>query len=563
MNSSRKINKEGLYKNLIKSDIFNLSPQPQNNELSSRKMNNNSSNPKKQNLKNEDHFNLITKPLNSAKIKTGKSLKTKPLTDILNIKNKEIIPKKTIMTSKKNLSKLYFGNDKDYIVKKELYISNYNPDNFMIMEDAYMRKMKNIYGNKCSSAGKWKKNVLLNEEKSYQDENKKKLPPSFIRVTKNLNIGNSKKENLKEKIINPRLTKIKMLESNIFNLSSQDKFNKSFTLEFKKKNLTTHNTPKKNRENEKKNNLRSSSNITKTPANINGLDWKNNNLELYTTREYAKNYKNNSIKTAFQRKLQNEFLTNNNIISNKKERIITNNDYFESKFSNSFQIKNELMKTNDYTFEKDKIKKLLNEIDINPSRQKKLAEAYSSSQSVKNIENILKRRAKNRSVDGIKDIKNSNYEIRNIGLNDEKIITKTLLDNGINIYDIKNSNNNIFGGENNLRFKIRENLNDVGFKKKLNYAKNELKNKTGKELIHIQYNNNISKKNNYYYENILNRFENRKNNNNIIRNRRHSMNEINDDSKSSFSSRHEFSNTFNSINHKYKNTIIDGVNKLK
>ena len=41
------------------------------------------------------------------------------------------------------------------------------------------------------------------------------------------------------------------------------------------------------------------------------------------------------------------------------------------------------------------------------------------------------------------------------------------------------------------------------------------------------------------------------------------MNEINDDSKSSFSSRHEFSNTFNSINHKYKNTIIDGVNKLK
>ena len=245
MNSSRKINKEGLYKNLIKSDIFNLTPELQNKELTARKINNNYSNSKKQNLKNEDHFNLITQPLNTTKIKTGKSLITKPLTDILNIKNKEIIPKKTIMTAKKNLSKLCFGNDKDYIVKKELYISNYNPDNFMIMEDAYMRKMKNIYGNKCSSAGKWKKNVLLNEEKSYQDENKKKLPPSFIRVTKNLNIGNSKKENLNEKIINPRLTKIKMLESNIFNLSSQDKFNKSFTLEFKKKNFTTHNTPKK------------------------------------------------------------------------------------------------------------------------------------------------------------------------------------------------------------------------------------------------------------------------------------------------------------------------------
>ena len=561
MNSSRKINKEGLYKNLIKSDIFNLTPELQNKELSSRKINNNYSNSKKQNLKNEDHFNLITQPLNNTKIKTGKSLKEKPLTDILNIKNKEIIPKKTIMTAKKNLSKLYFGNDKDYIVKKELYISNYNPDNFMIMEDAYMRKMKNIYGNKCSSAGKWKKNVLINEEKSLQEENKqKKITPSFIRVTKNHNIGNSKKENINNENINPRLTKIKMLESNIFNLSSQDNFNKSYTLDFKKKNLTSNNTPKKNREKEKKNHLRSSSNITKTPANINGLDWKNNNLELYTTREYAKNYKNNSIKTAFQRKLQNEYLSNNNIISNKKERINTKNDYFNSKFSNSFQIKNELMKTNDYTFEKDEIKKLLNENDLNSSRQKKLAEGYSSSQSVKCIENILKKRAKNRSVDGIKDIRNSNYEIRNIGLNDEKIITKTLLDNGINIYDIKNSNNNILGGENHLRFKIRENLNDVGFKKKLKSAKIELKQKTGKDLINIKPNNNIRNKN-IYYENIINRFDNKKNN--IIRNRRHSSNEINDDNKNNFSSRHEFSNTFISINHKYKNPLIDNVNKLK
>ena len=556
MNSNRKINKEGLYKNLIKSDIFNLTPELQNKESTARKINNNYSNSKKQNLKNEDHFNLITQPLNTTKIKTGKSLITKPLTDILNIKNKEIIPKKTIMTAKKNLSKLCFGNDKDYIVKKELYISNYNPDNFMIMEEAYMRKMKNIYGNKCSSAGKWKKNVLLNEEKSLQEENKKKFAPSFIRVTKNRNIGNTKKENINENI-NPRLTKIKMLESNIFNLTSQDNFNKSFALDFKKKNLTTNNTPKKNRENGKKNNLRSSSNITKLPANINGIDWKNNNLELYTTREYAKNYKNNSIKTAFQRKLQNEFLTNNNIIPNKKERINSNN---ENKFSNSYQIKNELIQTNDYTFEKYKIKKLLNEIDINPSRQKKLADGYSSSQSVKSIENILKKRAKNRSVDGIKDIKNSNYEIRNIGLNDEKIITKTLLDNGINIYDIKNSNNNILGGENHLRFKIRENLNDVGFKKKLNSAKIELKKKTGKELINIKPNNNIGV-NNTYYNNILNRFDSKKSN--IIRNRRYSTNEINDDTRTSHSSRHDFTNTFNSINHKYKNTLIDNVNKLK
>jgi hypothetical protein len=43
-----------------------------------------------------------------------------------------------------------------------------------------------------------------------------------------------------------------MLESNIFNLTSQDNFNKSFALDFKKKNLTTNNTPKKIEKMEKK-----------------------------------------------------------------------------------------------------------------------------------------------------------------------------------------------------------------------------------------------------------------------------------------------------------------------
>ena len=43
MNSNRKINKEGLYKNLIKSDIFNLTPELQNKELTARKINNNTS----------------------------------------------------------------------------------------------------------------------------------------------------------------------------------------------------------------------------------------------------------------------------------------------------------------------------------------------------------------------------------------------------------------------------------------------------------------------------------------------------------------------------------------
>ena len=47
--------------------------------------------------------------------------------------------------------------------------------------------------------------------------------------------------------------------------------------------------------------------------------------------------------------------------------------------------------------------------------------------------------------------------------------------------------------------------------------------------------------------------------------RRLSNNNSNDDSKSSISSsnRHDFSNTFNFINHKYKNPIYESIQKSK
>ena len=363
MNINRKTNKE-IHNSLMSSDIFNLTPEIQDMKASMGNTQGRLLNSKKQNLKNEDHFNLISKPPSSTKLKTGKTLVAKPSTDILNIKNKEITQKKTIMTAKKNLSKLYFGNDKDYIVKKNNYVSNYNPDNFMTVENAYERKMKNIYGNRCSSTGRWRRNILSNEEKSLQEDNKKKETPSFIRVTKNNNIGNSKKENLKfSDIENPKITKIKMLESNIFNLSNQDTFNNTFTEEYKKRYLTLNNSPRSNKQEKKiKNYLRSSSNITRTPANINGIDWKNNNLELYTTRENALNYKDNFNKTAFQRKIQNDIIS-------KNERNNTNSN-FESQYLNGFQLRKELINNNNATIEREKVQKLYNEINIKPSRQK-------------------------------------------------------------------------------------------------------------------------------------------------------------------------------------------------
>ena len=549
MNINRKFHREDFYNNSMSSDIFNLNPEINDKKKSLGNTQGRILNSKKQNLKNIDHFNNLSNPPNSTKIKTGKTLISKPSTDILNVKHKEITLKKTIMTAKKNLSKLYFGNDKDYIIKKKTYVSDYNPEKFMTLENAFNRKMKNIYGNRCSGTGKWRRNILLNEEKSLQEENKKKENPSFIRVTKNMNIGNLKKENTKN---NPKLTKIKMLESNIFNLSNQEIFNNTFSEEYKKRYLTLNDSPRnEKKEKKRKNFLRSSSNITRSPANIYGIDWKNNNLELYTTREYVINYKDNSNKTAFQRKIQNDIVSRNEKINDRN---------LESKYLNTFQPKKELINQNNATIERDKVQKLYNDININPSRQKKLADGFSSSQSAIFIESILKKRAKNKSVDDRKNISNTKYEIKNVNLYDEKIITKTLLDNGIDIYDIKNySKDNIFGNENHdLHFKIRQNLNDNNFEHHLFNAKLALKKKTGKELINIS-EIKPGKKRESNYKDYINKIENRLNIRNRFRNI--SSNNLVDESIFSYSNRHEFSNTFNSINHKYKNTFYENFKK--
>ena len=113
MNINRKFHREDFYNNSMSSDIFNLNPEINDKKKSLGNTQGRILNSKKQNLKNIDHFNNLSNPPNSTKIKTGKTLKSKPSTDILNIKHKEITLKKTIMTAKKNLSKLYFGNDKD------------------------------------------------------------------------------------------------------------------------------------------------------------------------------------------------------------------------------------------------------------------------------------------------------------------------------------------------------------------------------------------------------------------------------------------------------------------
>ena len=141
------------------------------------------------------------------------------------------------------------------------------------------------------------------------------------------------------------------------------------------------------------------------------------------------------------------------------------------------------------------------------------------------------------------------YEINNIKPQDENIVKKTLIECGLDIYDISNNSNKgnhlISGERESFQFKIRQNYNDATFKNKLNYANLSLKKKTGEEIKQIKKKNvgknnvdpNIDFKDSYLKDNNKKSFCLQKNQSSKIN--------------------HEFSQSFNGINYKYKNSMFD------
>ena len=177
----RKINQKAMYKQIIASNIFNDKPliNKDSSNININK-NKNSSVKKYSNSKNDDHFKLLNETPNIIKVKTGKTFKKKPSTDILNVKKNEIQINKSFHTGKKNLSNVYFGEDKDYIVKRKPYESNYNHEKYMNHDSAFNRKIKNLYGDvKSYSLQKFRRNILSNEEKQLQKNDNS----NFIKVS--------------------------------------------------------------------------------------------------------------------------------------------------------------------------------------------------------------------------------------------------------------------------------------------------------------------------------------------------------------------------------------------
>lgn len=520
--SSKKINQQAMYKQLIASNIFNDKSNSNNENKSLRKYSN---------LKNEDHFKSLNEIPKTIKVKTGKTFRRKPSTDVLNVKKKENKTQNSFYTAKRNLSTIYFGGDKDYIVKRNNYKSNYDYEKYINHDSAFNRKIKNLYGDiKSSSAQKFKRNILQNEEKQLQDKNQNENKKTFIKVglrkkREEIN-GNIQRYNEKSK---PKINKIRMLESNIFNSESTerlyDSFNKSMEI-----NLNMH--------------YNSNNNQLTKPRNLIKL----NKFPLHRANSNKKYNYENTLNLSINK--NNISALERKLLNNSSNIFTENNDKNNTSFITPYQTYKTLYQTNENLSDRRRASLLFKEYSKNTSQQRKLAENYSLIQGSKFFEEGFKKKLNHKSTElDIETMNSKKYEINNIKPQDENVVKKTLIECGLDIYDISNNSNKgnhlISGEGESFQFKIRQNYNDAIFKNKLNSANISLKKKTGQEIKQLKKKNigknnldpNIDFKDSYIKDYNKKSFCLQKNQNSKIN--------------------HEFSQSFGGINYKYKNSMFD------
>ena len=503
--------------------------------------------------KNSDIFSNNMSENNKKIKKNGKKIIKKPITDIFNVtkSNNNNIKNKKGKKTYKHLSNIYIGNDNiSYIVKKNKLNNKYNPDKYYKIDSPHNMKMKEFYGadnKKNNSIGKTR-NILDYEEELLQKEiNDKKKDERKIKVRlknkKNLSVdfnidNNSNSNNLKRKN-----------RSNSIDLNILSKY---YKLNNNRKELISNKAPF-----------------------INKLDWKKDNTELYSRKEYLLNEKSIQNLSPFQIKLKNNF----------SQTFDENKNYC---FSNRLEAHNDLINNDnkDKNYVYDYLKQNLN---VKDTKIKKLMDNYSNNQNKQfYTENIKNNNKINKNYENNNDIEKK-YLIKDIYPQNNYDIKKTFNENGIDIFNISNTNNehdNNFSFGNNITFSVRTNYNQKqnnNFNKKLNNAITSLKKKIGKNVEEIQI-KNYNKKNNYMnIENYNNTTYIKKINNNNKRNnsamerslsikekrkmkeninKNNSINNININDYKKINNNndniynkmnHNFSESFQQINYKYKN----------
>ena len=392
--------REKIYQKIFASNVFSTE---QTNRASTGK--------KVSPMKNRDHFATLAKPPSKAVLHTGKRLTKEKSTDIFNQKKKENTVTSRIKENKKNISIVFKENtSKDYVVKRKPYISDYDPEKYLKYETAHNRKMKEIYNNTAPCSVEKKKNPIK------------------------VNVNNNKMSNSFS--CDPKINKMKMLQSNIFNSASKEQLNtRSLSQRSTSESSSKNKNHFKHSLSQTQNHYKKVSEYTNFTAK---LDWKNTNTEI-----------------RFKPKKEDSI------------QIIRSKNNFKS-----------LSNKNNATESKKELKKFCNNYSYNESQSKKLADSYSTYQGGKFFKDNFIKNTKNDEYNSTEE----KFEIKDIKPYQEKDIKDTFYKNGIQLYAINNSANFIGDTSTSFTFKIRKDFNDKNYQSKLNKVNIALRKKTGKEM---------------------------------------------------------------------------------
>ena len=247
--------REKIYQKIFASNVFSTE---QTNRASTGK--------KVSPMKNRDHFATLAKPPSKAVLHTGKRLTKEKSTDIFNQKKKENTVTSRIKENKKNISIVFKENtSKDYVVKRKPYISDYDPEKYLKYETAHNRKMKEIYNNTAPCSVEKKKNPI----KVNVNNNKMHFKPKIKKENKKMSNSFS---------CDPKINKMKMLQSNIFNSASKEQLNtRSLSQRSTSESSSKNKNHFKHSLSQTQNHYKKVSEYTNFTAK---LDWKNTNTEI-------------------------------------------------------------------------------------------------------------------------------------------------------------------------------------------------------------------------------------------------------------------------------------------
>ena len=300
------------YQKMFASNIFNI-PSVKCYEKSLSERQGPESTRRKSNQKNIDHFSQLQKPPSKAQLKTGKKLNPKRSTDVLNQKKKPINILRAVQTNRKNVSQLSLGNaDKAYRIKKEVYESDYEPDKYLKTESAHSRKMKEIY-NVAKPTTK-----CLRYSRKEEDEKKIK-----VQIRQKIHRDPLQKPDNNRSFSNvPRVNKLILLQSNIFNSASKEALNKRSISESSRRSSSNHSARSaSSNQGQRTNYFKKLSDLS---GYFSGLDWKNAKTELLFNKKRL-NYSSEPASTSFSKNVLKTGSDCSRDSSRDKIKIIKNN----------------------------------------------------------------------------------------------------------------------------------------------------------------------------------------------------------------------------------------------